>query len=404
MALFALQSRSAAFRGAPLPSIWLLNLLTGHRKSTNVDAIDSFISELMENKALKWKVLNHKQKTVPLVKSDDGLASINVQKRAPFRLTQIFDDLTSNPIVINIEPLEQTHIDNLIETAIREENERDVQLLFEQMIDYKKLPSGKVLNMLLAHFADASNREQLDKLEKLCGEVDPKFVTDNCSLLHYKAVTLWRNGNSFNSLEMFKKALAECTSESKAVIDRLLVKIVDETIGKKSEAVLLAVIEMGEFCLNELKDEFLIGYVWERSFLSQWFSDQEAARKLFDKHERLRLEIAKRVNNLCFSCMQEFNTEPLYRLTELFLKHNMSTQCRPILISLFEYEYWRRNLRACSEIMQNSIDLDIPLPEACNQKLLDLLLGRPGSLAKPAAESAAKRKQKLQAKKYELKF
>ncbi|EAT33101.1 AAEL014641-PA [Aedes aegypti] len=203
---------------------------------------------------------------------------------------------------------------------------------------------------------------------------------------------------------MFKKALAECTSESKAVIDRLLVKIVDETIGKKSEAVLLAVIEMGEFCLNELKDEFLIGYVWERSFLSQWFSDQEAARKLFDKHERLRLEIAKRVNNLCFSCMQEFNTEPLYRLTELFLKHNMSTQCRPILISLFEYEYWRRNLRACSEIMQNSIDLDIPLPEACNQKLLDLLLGRPGSLAKPAAESAAKRKQKLQAKKYELKF
>lgn len=54
--------------------------------------------------------------------------------------------------------------------------------------------------------------------------------------------------------------------------------------------------------------------------------------------------------------------------------------------------------------MQNSIDLDIPLPEACNQKLLDLLLGRPGSLAKPAAESAAKRKQKLQAKKYELKF
>ncbi|KXJ78734.1 hypothetical protein RP20_CCG003578 [Aedes albopictus] len=404
MSLLALHSRCAAYRGAPLSSIWLLNLLVGHRKSTNVDAIDSFISELMEGKALKWKVLSNKHKsTPPLVKGGDGMRPA-VQSRAPFRLTQIFDDLTSNPIVINIEPLEQTHIDNLIETAIREENAKDVQLLFEQMVDYGKLPSEKILNMLLEHFSNSSDRERLEKLVELCTRVDPKFVTDNSSLFHYKAVSLWSSGNSLNSLDMFKKALIESTSESKIVVNRLLVKIVDETIGKKSEAVLLAVIELGEFCLTELNDDFLIGYVWERSFLSQWFSDQEAAKALFDKHERLRLAIAKRVSSMCFNCMQDFNTEPLYRLMELFLKHQMSTQCRLILISLFEYEYWRQNLRACSEIMQNSIDLDIPLPETYNQKLLDLLLGRSILQHKPTTDSVAKRKQKLQAKKYQLKF
>lgn len=61
-------------------------------------------------------------------------------------------------------------------------------------------------------------------------------------------------------------------------------------------------------------------------------------------------------------------------------------------------------MRACSEIMQNSIDLDIPLPETYNQKLLDLLLGRSILQHKPTTDSVAKRKQKLQAKKYQLKF
>lgn len=65
---------------------------------------------------------------------------------------------------------------------------------------------------------------------------------------------------------------------------------------------------------------------------------------------------------------------------------------------------WRRNLRACSEIIQNSIDLDIVLPEAYNRKLLDLLLGRAGMQTRPPAEAEGKRKQQLQPKKYELKF
>lgn len=88
-----------------------------------------------------------------------------------------------------------------------------------------------------------------------------------------------------------------------------------------------------------------------------------------------------------------------HRLIELFLKFNMKNDCRTCLSILFDYQCtcscamyfsylrllcyshyplcpdWRRDLRACSEIMRSSLDIDAPLSEAHNQKLLNLLLG-----------------------------
>ncbi|XP_055537930.1 uncharacterized protein LOC129725773 [Wyeomyia smithii] len=401
MALLAYNSRQIAYRGLSLPNAWVLYLLTGHRKSTNVDAIDSFISELVENKTLKWKVLSHNKK---VTKTNGTVASelaVPASGNSSFKLTQIFDDLTSNPIVINIDLLEQQHVDNLVETAIKEGNQKDVHLLFEQMDQYRKLPSKTVLNMLLENFAKNVDRLRLVRLMELCRRVDADFVSTNGDLLHYKALLQWKSGSSLNALNSFKDALRSCTSNAtKEVINRMLKEIVDETIGKKSEAVLLAVIEMGEFCMLQLHDEYLLCYSWEKSFRSQWYSDQEVAKTIFNKHNDLRLAIAKRLSKICFIYLQEYCIEQVYQLMELFLKHNMLIQCRLILIRLFEYQYWRRDLRACSEIIQNSIDLNIPLPEVYNRKLLDLLFNGTGyQQSSPTVNGTVQK-----AKNYEFKF
>ncbi|XP_053689325.1 uncharacterized protein LOC128738313 [Sabethes cyaneus] len=402
MALLAYNSRQIAHRGISLPNVWLLNLLT-NRKSTSVDAIDSYINELIDNKTLKWKVLNNNNVT-----SVPKLASITAKPElanttSSFKLTQIFDDLTSNPIVINIGQLEQQHVDNLVETALREGNQKDVYLLFEQMDQYQKLPSRNVLDMLLESFAKNVDRLRLVRLMELCRKSDAEFVSSSSSLLHYKALLQWKSGSSLNALNNFKDALRDCTCDSsKDVINRMLKEIVDETIGKKSEAVLLAVIEMGEFCMLQLKDDGILCYSWEKSFRSQWYSDQEAAKKIFDKHNDLRQGIARRLNKICFTYLQEYCVEQVYQLMELFLKYNMLLQCRLILIRLFEYQYWRRDLRACSEIIQNSINLDIPLPEIYNRKLLNLLLSGNGprqNVHSPVIKGVVQK-----AKNYEYKF
>ncbi|XP_055621386.1 uncharacterized protein LOC129765275 [Toxorhynchites rutilus septentrionalis] len=402
-----LNIRSIAFRGISIPNVWLLGLLASNRKCTNTDAIDSFTSELVENKALKWKILNNKYR-IPLSNrtSSGGAIPSAFNKSSSRKLTQIFEDLTSNPLVINIEALEESHIDNLLQTAIREDNARDVYILFDQLIDCKRLSSLNVLNMLFEYVTLTLDQHRLEQLINLCKLVDSEMFARCNEFLHFIALLQWRKGNLSNSVNSFKEALIKCNSETRPVIYRLLRAVIDETVGSKSEAVLLSVIEMGEFSMNKLNDEYLLCYIWESSFRSQWHSDQEVAKQLFNKHVRLREAVAGRISRLCFQLMQEFNIESIYQLMELFLKHQMLPSCRQVLIHLFEYQYWRRDLRACSEIIQNSIDLDIPLPNLYNLKLLDMLLGKSSrkNSVLPSSSADSAQKHKLEAKKYELKF
>lgn len=72
------------------------------------------------------------------------------------------------------------------------------------------------------------------------------------------------------------------------------------------------------------------------------------------------------------------------------------------LCSIASLTDWRKNLRGCSEIMQNAIDLNIALPEMCNRQLLELLLGR--SATEAAQREAWKKSKDLKPNKYTLKF
>ncbi|XP_055614227.1 uncharacterized protein LOC129760593 [Uranotaenia lowii] len=404
MAFLAVSVHQRALRRITFPNIWWLKLLTGHPKSTNVDAIDSFISELMENKALKWKILKRNTTISQNVLQPEPITPVT--KTTTLNLTQIFDDLTSNPLVVNIEPLEQIHIDNLLETAIQEKNNCDVQLLFDQLLEFNRLPSLNVIDQIFRHLIDYNDRTRFEQLLELCHKVDSKLMADSSDFLHYKALFQWKLGNTQNSLQSFQHALRKANSpEIKDMIHRLLRRIVDETIGHKSEAVLLAVIETSEYFMKNLNDSIMLCYVWEKSFRSQWFSDQEASKTLFNKHDALRQVVARRINKICVSFLQENRTEQVYQLMELFLKHDMMPPCKLILMRLFDYQFWRQDLRACSEIMQNSIDLNVPLPEIYNHRLLDLLLGRKTPQLRPVLP-ASLRKQNVKptTKTYQLKF
>uniref|UniRef100_A0A182YLC1 Uncharacterized protein n=1 Tax=Anopheles stephensi TaxID=30069 RepID=A0A182YLC1_ANOST len=414
MAVLLTASRQAIiiFRPA-VPSVWLLSWLVSYqRKSTNIGAVDSFISDLMENKKLKWKVLNSRHRngkakpSAQLGQAD--VAATNVRHptetllRSSFRLSELYNELTNNPLVVNISQMEVSQVDHLLETALKEENAEDVSRLLAQILEYKKLPSMPVLNATLKHL---SHQKQMETVEQLATLVTLLHPEQNSSALgrleHFKALCQWKLGNTLKSLEAFRTIMVDCSEEQRVAVDHILLEMIDETIGRKSEAVLLAVINLCEFCLTELRHDFPICYVWEKSFLSAWHSDQEAAKTLFDRHAALRLAVSSRTKNLCYKLLYDSNVEKVYQLIELFLKHEMKAECKSLLIRLFEYQYWRKNLRACSEIMQNAIDLNITLPEMCNRHLLELLLGH-GSSTLP--KESSKQSKDLKPNKYQLKF
>lgn len=396
-----------------VPNFWLLTwLISYQRKSTNISAVDSFISELMDNKKLKWKVLNtrHRNGQLKVPSPSDPAAELtNVRTpaidgiaRPSFRFSELYNELTNNPLVINISQMEVSQVDHLLETALKEQNDQDVKLLLSQILEFQKLPSQPVLNAALKHLSHRGDAETVDKLIALHYTLYPERSSKDaaiCRMEQYKALCQWKLGNTFKSLDTFRLIMTECNEEQMIAVDHMLVEIIDETIGKKSEAVLLAVMNLCEFSLTSLRHEFPLCYVWEKSFLSAWHSDQEAAKTLFDRHEQLRNAISKRIGNISYKLLYDNNIEKVYQIIELLLKHSMTSECKSMMIRLFEYHYWRKNLRGCSEIMQNAIDLNISLPEMCNHQLLELLLGR-----STTAETASKKSKNLKPNKYELKF
>uniref|UniRef100_A0AAG5D481 Uncharacterized protein n=1 Tax=Anopheles atroparvus TaxID=41427 RepID=A0AAG5D481_ANOAO len=408
MASLLTTSRHGTLFRPQIPSVWILTWLIGsQRKSTNINAIDSFISELVENKSLKWKVLNSRHRNgqprvLPQVTNPSPKEESLV--RAPFRLTELYTELTQNPLVINISKLEVAQLDQLMATALSEQNKQDISVLLNQMFQFSKIPSVSVLKSVLKHLADAGEREKLEQLIDLCENLHTEGTQPTiCRFDHYRALCQWKLGNTLKSLEAFRAIIAVCSEEEELItVDHMLREMIDETIGKKSEAVLLAMMGLCEYCIVELKHEFPICYVWEKSFHSTWHSDQQAAKTIFDRHEPLRTAISKRLANLCFKMLYDNDVEKVYQLIELFLKHNMKAECKAILIKLFEYQYWRKNLRGCSEIMQNAIDLNITLPEMYNRHLLELLLGR--DQTHPAQHDPPRKTKGLQPNKYELKF
>lgn len=121
---------------------------------------------------------------------------------------------------------------------------------------------------------------------------------------------------------------------------------------------------------------------------------------------------------LTYTLLKAHNLDAVHRFIELLLKYDMKNECKICLSFLFDYQCklfffrklkfkkclypcsldWRRDLRACSEIIRNSLDLDIPLSEQYNQKLLNLLLGSPTVLPNK------KQKDASVTTKFELKF
>uniref|UniRef100_A0A2M4ASI0 Uncharacterized protein n=1 Tax=Anopheles triannulatus TaxID=58253 RepID=A0A2M4ASI0_9DIPT len=404
----------AAARPAAVRSVSNSLRLVGchHRSNSNISAIDSFISDLVDNKKLKWKVLNSRHRNGQ-AKAAEELPKESTLDRDPatvlprtsFNLSGLFTELTQNPLVVNISSMDIPQVDHLIETALAEQNEGDVRLLLQQIVQYRKIPSSAVVDKVLRHVAGLADTDRLAGLIELftSRSVGKDTVATPVQRFdHYKAWCLWKTGNTLKSLESFREIAKHSRPEDRFLVDQILRELIDETIGKKSEAVLLAVMGLCEYCLTELRHEFPICYVWEKSFHSTWHSDQEAARTLFDRHDALRVAISKRVSNLCYKLLYDNNVEKVYQLMEHFLKHDMKPECTHILIRLFDYQYWRKNLRGCSEIMQNAVDLDIALPELYNRRLLELLLGR--AALDPSVTGASKKSIVAKTRKYELKF
>ncbi|XP_061390080.1 uncharacterized protein LOC133325309 [Musca vetustissima] len=361
-------------------------------KSTHIDAIDSFTNELVERKSKKWEeirgnmmgsgvetlIKDGRKSNVVAENTSDGTCN-TFSKNFGLMSRGVISDiqaLRSPELGLDIRSLSQAQLDNLLSSTLEIKNKLDFLYLVKQCIRWQQLPSTEVLVACLKYLSSLSRVQYIESIAEICQEQNHVLTNMYCDLAPFKAMALWRSDSADLALKTLSMGYEKASNDGKRMIRIAFRTITEETLVKKSEAVLVHLMEIARSIYEEHHDIFVIACVWKQCFVSDWFCDQKSAGELLMHYEELQKMVAKRSVSLCGSFLSRNNVDAVHRLIEVYLRYNEREACSNCLSLLFNYQYKRRDLRACAEIIKSCSELDMPLSETQNEQFLGLFINQ----------------------------
>ncbi|XP_030387770.1 uncharacterized protein LOC115634277 [Scaptodrosophila lebanonensis] len=384
------------------------------RKSTQLDAIDCFTNDLVSRKTQKWEELrDNLMKPNTTIEAENNYAAdnnsnINVGKSGSMTATAAsfnksvglmskgmmsdLQALRSPQLGLDIRSLSQPQLDNLLLATLEIKNKLDFLYLIRQCIRWQQLPSNEVFIACLKYLSTLSRLQQLDALAETCRDLKHPFAKMYADLAPFKAIALWHNGNADVALMTLHRGygISLGTDEGRRMIRAAFRTIAEETLAQKSEAVLVSLMEVARAIHREHKDIFVVACVWKQCFASDWFCDQKSANELFEHYKELQELVERRASPLCSSFLSRNNVDAVHRLIEVFLQHKQRAACAHCLSLLFNYQYLRKDLRACAEIVKSCSELEMPLSELQNEQFLSLFLDQSDPFEATSVDSSTK--------------
>lgn len=284
MAITSILSKNSSkliFTGPPVATA-VPFLLTVLSKSTYIDTIEAFANNLVDRKTLKWEVNRDKLEKVSMLPPISKQFSV-----AAKQFVRQIASLNNAKLGIDFRNLSQDHIDQLVRSAVFEDNRTYVYEMIDECRHHSKLPSDRVVQELCLYLV---RHLDLDTLKMLM-EIDEVLATKYGS---YVGLCLWKLGNYQAGLELLKSKFNEATYSQAATIRSVFDLIVSETVEQKSEAVLVALTRTAVYLFEKHGDLFVVSQLWQCSFQSNWYSDQQLADQLFDRYEEVRQVVADR--------------------------------------------------------------------------------------------------------------
>ncbi|XP_017069355.1 uncharacterized protein LOC108106649 [Drosophila eugracilis] len=362
------------------------------RKSTQLDAIDCFTNDLVTRKTQKWEELRDSLMKRQTSGNQETDANSNVAAEGKTVSTSTsfsqsvglvskgmmtdLKALRSPQLGLDIRSLSQAQLDNLLMATLEIKNKLDFLYLIRQCIRCNLLPSNEVFVSCLKYLSAQRKLQQLEALAETCRQLEHPFSQTYADLAPFRAIALWNNGNSDVALMTLHRGYGvSMTSEEGRRMARTAFRTIsEETLAQKSEAVLVSLLEVARAIHREHKDIFVVACVWKQCFASDWFCDQKSATELFEHYKDLQELVERRASPLCSSFLGRNNIDAVHRLIEVFLQHQQRSACSSCLSLLFNYQYMRKDLRACAEIVKSCSELEMPLNELQNEQFLSLFL------------------------------
>uniref|UniRef100_A0A1A9W2H9 Uncharacterized protein n=1 Tax=Glossina brevipalpis TaxID=37001 RepID=A0A1A9W2H9_9MUSC len=353
------------------------------KKSTHVDAIDCFANELVLRKCKKWEEL--KENLYQSISQKDSSVSCSVNFRESMHIMSKamktdLEALRSPKLGLDIRSLSQAQLDNLLISTVEIKNKLDFLYLVQQSIRWQYLPSNEILISCLKYLSTLSAVEHIESFLDICKKQKHPLLATYTDFAPFKAMALWRHGTSDMALitlhQGYESSINSSNGSGKRMIRAAFRTIIEETLIKKSDAVLVSLMEIAHSIYNKHNDIFVIACVWKQCFASEWFCDQKTAIDLFESNVDLQQLVTRRSSSLVTSFLSHNNVDAVHRIIELFLQYKERTACFNCLSLLFGYHYHLKDLRACAEIVKSCNELNMPLNETQNEQFLNLFLNQ----------------------------
>lgn len=300
-----------------MTTLLINNVVPINYKSTNIDSIEAFTNELIEQKSQKWNSLDKSSKLNATVNNnslpyDINKLQITTSEPPPPSTTFDFNKQIAHnffKVLINLQKFDelyfdlknfrQEQIDNLLTNSIYDKKFNSADTILNQCIKYKKCPSEKCIFELLEYLCEQNNLNEnllIIRFMEMLRQVNLTFYETHLNFEYFIARILWLKGNSDVSLSILKSIYINPMQNdyTKCMMTKIFQRIVQETLQNRSEAVLITLTKLAEHFKTELNDSTVLISIWKNCFLSQWFSDQQLANNLFNKYNNIRIIIANR--------------------------------------------------------------------------------------------------------------
>ncbi|XP_055379813.1 uncharacterized protein LOC129610973 isoform X2 [Condylostylus longicornis] len=299
------------------------------RKYSYIDKIDCFATELVREKTLKWREIRKNLNKTDNENFNPHNMSFKFLIKGVLCDIKNIDSLSS--IELNIETLTKHQLNSLILATMKLENDNDFYYILKQCLRKNILPE---LGNTLIFLSSKGDIKTVEALESLYND---QMQKRSLLFLPYIGYANWRKGNVNLAIENFSKFYEfSIKTTNKYDMYRIFKLITNETFSDKGEAVLHNLLNFAKEIHIKFDDLFLLECVWNKSFKSNWFSDQNLSVEIFNENEHIRKLVVNGSLKLCFDFLKNNNTDAVYRLIELFLKHNQKSGYEECLKSLFE--------------------------------------------------------------------
>lgn len=304
-----------------------------HCKSTNVDVLDIFASDILckatqddSNKSSEPPSMKHKQ-SAQFITDLFTEPKVNTKKKEQSNAPIKMDDWCQNDI------------DEHIVACINCNNQNTFHEIVEHILETKRMPSDAVIIQILSYLCNDQDDSMaiITRLIDLCQEKNIAFYATNVEFVPFLSQYLWEKDQFNDALNSLNSIFATTNKTAKAQILRNYRQIIFNTVKNQDDSILEKVITYAQDIHTTHKNPILIIYIWSDCFFSDLFRNHKKADELFDVYEEVQQTVSRDIGWIVLTLLQQHNIDAIHRLIEKYLALDKKREVGVCLAALFDY-------------------------------------------------------------------